>query len=132
MSMVQPIGRREVTIKLGHHKPNQLPDGFLLRNDTSGRSVDRISRSQAQNALKSLNHNGSGRINVQELQQHLADANCQLDQARVKQFIASHEVAQDGTVDLQQLSNLPTPTVVKKFHTSDMSAALLLRPALYD
>ncbi|KAF7260496.1 hypothetical protein EG68_01917 [Paragonimus skrjabini miyazakii] len=61
-------------------------------------------RSQAQNVLKSLNHNGSGRINVQELQQQLADANCQSDQARVQKFIASHEVAQDGTVDLQQLS----------------------------
>ncbi|KAF5404438.1 hypothetical protein PHET_02164 [Paragonimus heterotremus] len=62
-------------------------------------------RSQAQaQALNSLNHNGSGRINVNELQQHLADANCQLDQGRVKQFIASHEASQDGTVDLQQLS----------------------------
>ncbi|KAF5394675.1 hypothetical protein PHET_10682 [Paragonimus heterotremus] len=62
-------------------------------------------RSQAQaQALNSLNHNGSGRVNVNELQQHLADANCQLDQARVKQFIAEHEAAQDDTVDLQQLS----------------------------
>ncbi|KAF6773593.1 hypothetical protein AHF37_07148 [Paragonimus kellicotti] len=62
-------------------------------------------RSQAQaQALNSLNRDGSGRIHVDELQQHLADANCQLDQARVRQFIASREAAQDGTVDLQQLS----------------------------
>ncbi|KAF8568190.1 hypothetical protein P879_04714 [Paragonimus westermani] len=75
----------------------------LRRPNRSQAQAQAHAQAQAQ-ALNSLNHNGSGRINVNELQQHLADANCQLDQGRVKQFIASHDAAQDGTVDLQQLS----------------------------
>ncbi|KAF8568194.1 hypothetical protein P879_04718 [Paragonimus westermani] len=96
------LNRELINLKRIPHKHNFISLKQTVNLDRRVTAVQ--NRSQAQNALKSLNHNGSGRINVQELQQHLADANCPLDQARVKQFIASHEVAQDGTVDLQQLS----------------------------
>ncbi|CAH8651611.1 unnamed protein product [Heterobilharzia americana] len=62
-----------------------------------------VSRAEAEQLLRHLDKDKSGKISTQELLDFLKTANCPLNKNQVQKFISEHDKDGDGQLNLDEL-----------------------------